>query len=99
MVIFKYKQKKFEDDLKIRFYDKNYISQNVSNSWESKLNLMQCQFNDLSIKLYRVNALLFKIRKHVSPTILRSVYFTISILTYLTALLSGLRFLELFNGL
>ena len=31
----------------------------------------QCQVNDLSIKLNRANALLFKIRKYVSPKILR----------------------------
>ena len=33
--------------------------------------------NDLSIKLNRSNALLFKIRKYVSPKILRSIYFAI----------------------
>ena len=33
--------------------------------------------NDFSIKLNRANALLFKIRKYVSPKILRSIYFAI----------------------
>ena len=32
----------------------------------------QCQVNDLSVKLSRANALLFKIKKYVSPKILRS---------------------------
>ena len=30
----------------------------------------QCQVKDLSVKLNRANALLFKIRKYVSPKIL-----------------------------
>ena len=33
--------------------------------------------NDLSIKLNRANALLFKMRKYVSLKILRSIYFAI----------------------
>ena len=37
----------------------------------------QYHVNDLSIKLNRANALLFKIRKHVSLKILRSIYFAI----------------------
>ena len=37
----------------------------------------QHHVNDLSIKLNRANALLFKIRKYVSPKILRSIYFAI----------------------
>ena len=31
----------------------------------------QCPVNDISVKLNRANALLFKIRKYVSPKILR----------------------------
>ena len=40
---------------------------------------LTCQHhvNDLSIKLNRANALLFKIRKYISPKILRSIYFAI----------------------
>ena len=37
----------------------------------------QCQVNDLSVKRNRTNTLLFKIRKYVSPKILRSIYFAI----------------------
>ena len=37
----------------------------------------QYQVNDLSIKLNRAKALLFKIRKYVAPKILRSIYFAI----------------------
>ena len=37
----------------------------------------QHHVNDLSIKLNRANALLFKMRKYVSPKILRSIYFAI----------------------
>ena len=37
----------------------------------------QCQVNDLSVKVNRANALLFKIRKSVSLKILRSIYFAI----------------------
>ena len=59
----------------------------------------QFQVNDLSVKLNIAKTLLFKIRKYVSPKILSSIYFLFSNPTYLTALLSGLRILELFNGL
>ena len=40
---------------------------------------LTCQHhvNDLSIKLNRANALLFKIRKYISPKILSSIYFAI----------------------
>ena len=37
----------------------------------------QHHVNDLSIKLNRANALLFKIRKYVTPKILRYIYFAI----------------------
>ena len=37
----------------------------------------QYYVNDLSVKLNRANALLFKIRKYVSCKILRSIYFAI----------------------
>ena len=37
----------------------------------------QYHVNDLSVKLNRVNALLFKMRKYVSCKILRSIYFAI----------------------
>ena len=37
----------------------------------------QCQVNDLSIKMNTANALLFKIRKYVCPTILKPIYCTV----------------------
>ena len=37
----------------------------------------QYHVNDLSIKVYRANALLFKMRKYLNLKILRSIYFTI----------------------
>ena len=37
----------------------------------------QCHVNDLSVKLNRANAPLFKMRKYVSLKILRQIYFTI----------------------
>ena len=46
----------------------------------------QHHVNDLSLKLNRANTLLFKIRKYVSPKILRSIYFAIFD-SYLTAVL------------
>ena len=43
------------------------------------LNLVTWQYpnNDLSIKLNRANAILFKMRKYVCLEILRSIYFAI----------------------
>ena len=80
MVIFKSKQKKFEGDLKIKLCGKRlsptesvkYLGVKIDTnlSW-------QYHVNDLSIKLNRANALLFKIRKYVSLKILRSIYFAI----------------------
>ena len=80
MVIFKSKQKKFEGDLKIilcgkRLYPTESVKylgvKNDTNiSW-------QYHVNDLSIKLNRANAILFKIRKFVSLKIFRSIYFAI----------------------
>ena len=75
MVIFKSKQKKFEGDLKIKLCGKRlYPTESVrylgikidtNLSW-------QYHVNHLSIKLNRVNALLFKMRKYVILKILRS---------------------------
>ena len=66
MVIFKSKQNKFEGDLKIKLCgkilyptesNKHPVMKIVTNfSWQHDL-------NDLSIKLNRVNALLFKMKK------------------------------------
>ena len=80
MVIFKSKQKKFEGDLKIKLCGKRlhptesvkYLGVKIDTnlSW-------QYHVNDLSIKLSRANAVLFKMRKYVSFKILRSTYFAI----------------------
>ena len=108
MVIFKSKQNKLEgdlkiklcNDLKIKLYGKRiyptesvkYLDVNIDTSltWQHHV-------NDLSIKLNRANALLFKIRKYVSLKILRSICSAFLTLTYLTAVLSGLRILAVFN--
>ena len=80
MVIFKSKQKKLEGDLKIKLFGKRlyptgsvkYLCVKIDTNltWQHRV-------NDLSIKLNRANALLFKMRKYFSPKILRSIYFAI----------------------
>ena len=80
MVIFKSKQKKFDGDLKIKLSDKRLyptesvkylgVKMDTNLSW-------QYHVNDLSVKLNRANAFLFKMRKYVSCKILRSIYFAI----------------------
>ena len=80
MVIFKSKQKKFEGDLKIKLCGKRlYPTESVKYlGVKIDTNLSwQYHVNDLSIKLNRANALLFKMRKYVSLKILRSFYFSI----------------------
>ena len=80
MVVFKSKQKKLEGDLKIKLCSKRlYLTESVK-YLGVKINVnLSCQYhvNDLSIKLNRANALLFKMRKYVSLKILRSIYFAI----------------------
>ena len=80
MVIFKSKQKKFEGDLKIELCGKRlhptesfkYLGVKIDTNlnWEYYV-------NDLSIKMNGANALLFKMKKHVSFKILRPIYFAI----------------------
>ena len=80
MVIFKSKQRKFEGDLKIKLCGKRlYPTESVKYlGVKIDTNLSwQYHVNDLSIKLNRANALLFKMRKYVSLKILRSIYFAI----------------------
>ena len=80
MVIFKSKQKKLEGDLKIKLCGKRLYPTESVKYLGVKINTnltWQLHVNDLSIKLNRANALLFKIRKCVSPKILRSIYFAI----------------------
>ena len=95
MVIFKSKQKKFEGDLKIKLCGKRlYPTESVKYlGVKIDTNLSwQYHVNDLSIKLNRANALLFKMRKYVSLKILRSICFAIfdSYLSYCCCLDSEL---------
>ena len=81
MVIFKSKQKKFGSDLKIKLlYSKRLYPTGSVKYLGVKIDAnlsWQHHVNDLSIKLNRANALLFKIRKYVSLQILRTIYFGI----------------------
>ena len=80
MVIFKSKQKKLEGDLKIKLCGKRLYPTESVKYLGVKIDTIltwQHHVSDLSIKLNRANALLFKIRKHVSLKILRSIYFAI----------------------
>ena len=80
IVIFKSKQKKLEGDLKVKLCGKRlYPTQSVKYlSVKIDTNLTwQHHVNDLSIKLNRADARLFKIRKYVSLKIIKSIYFAI----------------------
>ena len=69
MVIFKSKQSNFEGDLKIKLSGKRlYPTESVKYLLvEIDTNISwQYHVNDLSIKMNRANALLFKMRKYVS---------------------------------
>ena len=80
MITFKSKQKKLEGDLKIKLCGKRlYPTESVKYlGVKIDANLTwQHHVNDLSTKLNRANALLFKMRKYVSLKILRSIYFAI----------------------
>ena len=80
MIIFKSKEKKLEGDLKIKLCDKRlYPTESVKYlGVKIDANLTwQHHVNDLSTKLNRASALLFKMRKYVSLKILRSIYFAI----------------------
>ena len=80
MIIFKSKQKKLEDDLKIKLRDKRLYPTESVKYLGVKINAnltWQHHVNDLSIKLNRANALFLKIRKYVSLKILRSIYFAV----------------------
>ena len=80
MVIVKSKQKKFEVDLKIKLSGKRLYPAESVKYLGVKINTnlsWQYHVNDLSVKLNRANALLFKMRKYVSCKILRSIYFAI----------------------
>ena len=79
-IIFKSKQKKFEGHLEIKLSGKRlYPTESVKYlGVEIGANLSwQYHVNDLSVKLNRANALLFKMRKYVSCKTLRSIDFAI----------------------
>ena len=80
MIIFKSKQKKFEGNLKIKLSGKRLYPTDSVKYLGVKIDAnltWQHHVNDLSIKLKRANALLFKTRKYVSLKILRSIYLAI----------------------
>ena len=81
MVIFKSNQKKFEGDLKIKLCGKRLYPTKTVKYLGVKIDTnlsWQYHVNNLSIKLNRANALLFKMRKYVSlKTLIRSIYFAI----------------------
>ena len=80
MVIFKSKQKKLEGDLKIKLCGKRLYPTEIVKYLGVKIDTnltWKHHVNDLSIKLNRVNALLFKTRKYVSLKIFRFIYFAI----------------------
>ena len=80
MIIFKSKQKRFEGDLKIKLCGKSPYPTECAKYLDVKIDTnltWQHYLNDLSIKLNRANALLFKMRKYFSLTIIRSIYFAI----------------------
>ena len=79
-MIFKYKQKKLDGDFKIKLCDKKLYPTKSVKYLRVKIDanlIWQHHVNDLSIKLNRDDALRFRIRKYVSPKILRSNYFAI----------------------
>ena len=80
MVIFKFKQKNFEGDLKIKIYGKRLYPTESVKYLDVKIDTnlsWQYHVSDLSVKLNRGDALLFKMRKYVSLKMLRSIYFAI----------------------
>ena len=102
VVIFKSKKKKFEGDLKIKLYGKRLYPAESVKYLGVKINTnlsWQYRVNDLSFKLNRANALLFKIRKYVIFKVLRSISLVFLTPTYPAAVLFVLRIEALFNEL
>ena len=80
MVIFKSKEKKLEGDLKIKLCGKRlYPTESVKYlGVKTDTNFTwQHHVNNISIKLNRANALVFKMTKYVSPKILRYICFAV----------------------
>ena len=77
MIIFKSKQIKFKDDLKIRLCGKRLYPTGIFKYLGAKIDTnlsWQYHVNGLSTKRNRANALLFKISKCVGLKILRCIY-------------------------
>ena len=80
MVIFKSKQKKLGNDLKIKLCNKRlypiesfkYLAVKINTNLRWQYHVKKC-----FIKLNKANALLFKMKKYVSLKILRSIYFAV----------------------
>ena len=101
MVIFKSNQKRFAGDLKMKFCGKRLYPTESVKFFVVKNNAnlsSQYHVNDISIKLNRANALLFKMRKYVSFKTLRSICFAILIPTHPTSFLSGIKTVAILNG-
>ena len=80
MIIFKSKRKKFNDIVKLKLGGKRIFPTASVKYFGVKIVqdlTWQHHINDLSVKLNRANALLFKFRKFVNDKILRSIYFAI----------------------
>ena len=75
MAIFKSKQRKFEGDLKVQLCGKRLYPTKSVKDLDVKIDRNLCWQYHLPIKLYRANALHFKMRKYVNLKILRSIYF------------------------
>ena len=93
---------KFEGDLKIKLCGKRlYPTERIKYLGVKIDTNLNCRYhvNDLSIKLNRANALLFKMKKFASLKNLRSIYFAFLTPTYPTDVLSGLRIVTIFNKL
>ena len=80
LVIFKHQRKKLDSQLKIKHNHKRlYPSKSVKYldiKIDENLNWKQ-HIHDITIKLNRVDALLFTIRNYVNKHILRTIYFAI----------------------
>ena len=80
MVISKSKKKKLEGDLKIKLCGKRLYPTESVKYLDVKIDAnlsWKYHVNDLSTKLNRANALVFKMRKYVSLKILRPIYLAI----------------------
>ena len=80
MVIFKFKLKKVEGDLKMKLSGKRLYPTKNAKYLGVKIDTnlsWQYHVNDLSVELSRANAVLFKMRKYVNCKIVRSICFAI----------------------